>query len=229
MPVDAQGEPDVGLATVRVARKRIGDYAIGNYYVVLDGGTIGKVASGCELTSPLEPGRHQLKVRTRDRVSRSRTLAFEVGAGKIAHFECELKWVGGLGLVPCAGCLALGKALDCLAGGFAAQLTSYDKCRATHASLEGSRPGNRRREHYRAPSLSSDAHSRNSPRTRPGSSPEAERGPVERFRHTPRFLPGPFRRETVGSSSNRRCSHWPRLLVPDHRSARREGHSASPT
>lgn len=90
MPVDAQGEPDVGLATVRVARKRIGRYAIGNYYVVLDGGTIGKVASGCELTSSLEPGRHQLKVRTRDRVSRSRTLELEVGAGEIAHFECEL-------------------------------------------------------------------------------------------------------------------------------------------
>ena len=90
MSVDAQGKTKFGLAKVRVARKRLSRYTIGGYYVVLDGATIGKVASGRELTSSVEPGRHQLKVRTRDRLSRSRTLEFEVGAGEIAHFECEL-------------------------------------------------------------------------------------------------------------------------------------------
>lgn len=81
-------------ATLKVTHKTIGvEVRRGTYEVVLDGERVGSVELHGTFETPVEPGRHSLKVRSGRDSSRTRT--FDAADGEVVSFRC-----GGKSILP---------------------------------------------------------------------------------------------------------------------------------
>jgi hypothetical protein len=77
-------------ATLTLRHKAIGaEVRRGKYDVVVDGESVGSVAMNDTFETPVEPGRHNLQVRSGR--SSSRTTAFEAADGETVSFRCTGK------------------------------------------------------------------------------------------------------------------------------------------
>ena len=77
-------------ATLKVTHKAIGaEVRRAAYDVVLDGTRVGSVEMNDTFETPVEPGRHTLRVRSGRNSSRAKT--FEIGDGETAAFRCTGK------------------------------------------------------------------------------------------------------------------------------------------
>ncbi len=77
-------------ATLRLTHKAIGvEIRRGTYEVVLDGERVGSVEMDGTFETPVDPGRHTLKVRSGRNSSRTRT--FDAAEGDIVGFRCSGK------------------------------------------------------------------------------------------------------------------------------------------
>ena len=81
-------------ATLRLTHKTIGvEVRRGTYEVVLDGERVGSVALDGTFETPVESGRHTLKVRSGRNSSRTKT--FDAADGDLVSFRC-----GGKSILP---------------------------------------------------------------------------------------------------------------------------------
>ena len=77
-------------ATLKLTHKTIGvEVRRGTYEVVLDGQRVGSVELNDTFETPVEPGRHTLKLRNGR--NSSRTKAFDAADGEIVSFRCSGK------------------------------------------------------------------------------------------------------------------------------------------
>jgi hypothetical protein len=77
-------------ATLKVTHKAIGvEVRRGPYEVMLDGERVGSVELNDTFETPVEPGRHTLKLRSGRSSSRPRT--FDAADGEIVSFRCSGK------------------------------------------------------------------------------------------------------------------------------------------
>jgi hypothetical protein len=77
-------------ATLTLAHKAIGaEVRRGTYEVLLDGERVGSVEMNDALETPIEPGRHTLRVRSGRNSSRAKT--FDADDGEIVAFRCTGK------------------------------------------------------------------------------------------------------------------------------------------
>lgn len=77
-------------ATLKVTHKAIGaEVRRGTYEVVLDGQRVGSVEMNGTFETLIEPGRHQLKVRSGR--NSSRTMTFGAAEGDTVAFRCTGK------------------------------------------------------------------------------------------------------------------------------------------
>jgi|SRR3954454_23460668 hypothetical protein len=77
-------------ATLRLTHKTIGvEVRRGPYEVVLDGERVGSVEMNGTFETPVEPGRHALKLRSGR--NSSRTKMFDAADGEIVGFRCSGK------------------------------------------------------------------------------------------------------------------------------------------
>lgn len=77
-------------ATLKLTHKTIGvEVRRGTYEVVLDGQRVGSVALNDTFETPVEPGRHTLKLRSGR--NSSRTKAFDAADGEVVSFRCSGK------------------------------------------------------------------------------------------------------------------------------------------
>ena len=77
-------------ATLKVAHKAIGAEVRRNAFdVLVDGKRVGSVEMNGTLETPVEPGRHTLKVR--DGRKSSGTETFDAAAGEVVAFRCTGK------------------------------------------------------------------------------------------------------------------------------------------
>jgi len=81
-------------ATLRLTHKTTGlEIRRGTYEVVLDGERVGSVELNDTFETPVEPGRHALKLRSGRNSSRTKT--FDAADGEIVSFRC-----GGKSILP---------------------------------------------------------------------------------------------------------------------------------
>jgi hypothetical protein len=77
-------------ATLKLTHKTIGvEIRRGTYEVVLDGERVGSVELNDTFETPVEPGRHTLKVRSGRNSSRTKT--FDAADDEIVSFRCSGK------------------------------------------------------------------------------------------------------------------------------------------
>jgi hypothetical protein len=77
-------------ATLKLTHKTTGvEVRRGTYEVVLDGQRVGSVELNDTFETPVEPGRHTLKLRSGR--NSSRTKAFDATDGEIVSFRCSGK------------------------------------------------------------------------------------------------------------------------------------------
>lgn len=77
-------------ATLTVTHKSFGaEVRRGTYDVLLDGARVGSVEMNETFTTPVEPGRHTLQVRSGRNSSRAK--AFDAGDGEVIAFRCTGK------------------------------------------------------------------------------------------------------------------------------------------
>jgi hypothetical protein len=77
-------------ATLKLTHKAIGvEIRRGPYEVVLDGQRVGLVELNDTFETPVEPGRHTLKLRSGRNSSRTKT--FDAADGEIVSFRCSGK------------------------------------------------------------------------------------------------------------------------------------------
>ncbi len=77
-------------ATLRLAHKTIGvEIRRGTYEIVLDGRHVGSVELNDTFETPVEPGRHTLKVRSGR--NSSPTTTFDATDGEVVSFRCSGK------------------------------------------------------------------------------------------------------------------------------------------
>jgi hypothetical protein len=77
-------------ATLTLTHKAIGvEVRRGTYDVMVDGERVGSVEMNDTFETPVEPGRHNLQVRSGR--SSSRTTAFEAADGETVSFRCTGK------------------------------------------------------------------------------------------------------------------------------------------
>lgn len=77
-------------ATLKVAHKAIGaEVRRGTYDIVVDGERAGSVELNGTFETPVEPGRHTLKIRNGRNSSRS--VTFDAAEGQIIAFRCSGK------------------------------------------------------------------------------------------------------------------------------------------
>lgn len=77
-------------ATLKLTHKAIGvEIRRGTYEVVLDGERVGSVELNDTFETPVEPGRHTLKLRSGRNSSRTKT--FDAAEGEIVSFRCSGK------------------------------------------------------------------------------------------------------------------------------------------
>jgi hypothetical protein len=77
-------------ATLKLTHKTIGvEIRRGTYEVVLDGQRVGSVELNDTFETPVEPGRHTLKLRSGRNSSRTKT--FDAVEGDIVNFRCSGK------------------------------------------------------------------------------------------------------------------------------------------
>jgi hypothetical protein len=77
-------------ATLKLTHETIGvEIRRGTYEVVLDGQRVGSVELNDTFETPMEPGRHSLKVRSGRNSSRTKT--FDAADGEIVSFRCSGK------------------------------------------------------------------------------------------------------------------------------------------
>lgn len=77
-------------ATLKLTHKTIGvEIRRGTYEVLLDGERVGSVELNDTFETPVEPGRHTLKVRSGRNSSRTKT--FDAADGEIVSFRCSGK------------------------------------------------------------------------------------------------------------------------------------------
>jgi hypothetical protein len=77
-------------ATLKLTHKAIGaEVRRGTYDIVLDGEHVGSVEMNDTFTTPVEPGRHSLQVRSGR--SSSRTKTFDATDGETIAFRCTGK------------------------------------------------------------------------------------------------------------------------------------------
>jgi hypothetical protein len=77
-------------ATLNLTHKTIGvEVRRGSYEVVLDGHRVGSVELNDTFETPVEPGRHTLKLRSGRNSSRTKT--FDAADGEIISYQCSGK------------------------------------------------------------------------------------------------------------------------------------------
>ena len=77
-------------ATLKLTHKTIGvEVRRGPYEIVLDGQRVGSVVLNGTFETPVEPGRHTLKLRSGRNSSRTKT--FDAAAGDVVSFRCSGK------------------------------------------------------------------------------------------------------------------------------------------
>jgi hypothetical protein len=77
-------------ATLKLAHRAFGmEVRRGTYDVVLDGERVGSVEMNDTFETPVEPGRHTLKVRNGRNSSRTKT--FDAAEGETVRFRCSGK------------------------------------------------------------------------------------------------------------------------------------------
>ena len=77
-------------ATLKLTHKTIGvEVRRGMYEVLLDGQPVGSVELNDTFETPVEPGRHTLKLRSGR--NSSRTKIFDAADGEIVNFRCSGK------------------------------------------------------------------------------------------------------------------------------------------
>jgi hypothetical protein len=77
-------------ATLKLTHKTIGvEVRRGTYEILLDGKRVGSVELNDTFETPLEPGRHTLKLRSGRNSSRTKT--FDAADGEIVRFRCSGK------------------------------------------------------------------------------------------------------------------------------------------
>jgi hypothetical protein len=77
-------------ATLKLTHETIGvEIRRGTYEVVLDGQRVGSVELNDTFETPVEPGRHTLKLRSGRNSSRTKT--FDAADGEIVSFRCSGK------------------------------------------------------------------------------------------------------------------------------------------
>jgi hypothetical protein len=77
-------------AALKLTHKTIGvEIRRGTYEVVLDGERVGSVELNDTFETPVEPGRHTLKIRSGRNSSRTKT--FDAADGEIVSFRCSGK------------------------------------------------------------------------------------------------------------------------------------------
>jgi hypothetical protein len=77
-------------AALKLTHKTIGvEIRRGTYEVVLDGERVGSVELNDTFETPIEPGRHTLKIRSGRNSSRTKT--FDATEGEIVSFRCSGK------------------------------------------------------------------------------------------------------------------------------------------
>ena len=77
-------------ATLRLTHKAIGvEVRRAPYEILLDGERVGSVDMNDTLETPVEPGRHTLKLRSGRNSSRTRT--FDAADGEVVSFRCTGK------------------------------------------------------------------------------------------------------------------------------------------
>jgi hypothetical protein len=77
-------------ATLKLAHKAIGaEVRRGRYDAMLDGERVGSVEMNDTLETPIEPGRHTLKLRSGRNSSRTKT--FDAADGETVAFRCTGK------------------------------------------------------------------------------------------------------------------------------------------
>jgi hypothetical protein len=75
-------------ATLRVTRQGVGiELRRGEFEVLVDGKSVGSVQYGETVETPLEPGRHTLRLRVGRYSSRDRS--FDAADGEIVSFRCH--------------------------------------------------------------------------------------------------------------------------------------------
>ena len=81
-------------ATLKLTHKAIGvEVRRGTYDIVLDRERVGSLGMNETFETPVEPGRHTLKIR--DGRNSSRTATFDVEEGQVVAFRC-----GGKNILP---------------------------------------------------------------------------------------------------------------------------------
>jgi hypothetical protein len=81
-------------ATLRLTHKTIGvEVRRGPYEILLDGQRVGTVELNDTFETPIEPGRHALKLRSGRNSSRTKT--FDATDGEVVSFRC-----GGKSILP---------------------------------------------------------------------------------------------------------------------------------
>lgn len=87
-------------ATLRVTRETFGvELTRGEFEIAVDGKSVGSVKHGDTVETPLEPGRHTLRIRKGRYSSRDRT--FDAADSEIVSFRCSgailwPRWVASL-------------------------------------------------------------------------------------------------------------------------------------
>jgi hypothetical protein len=77
-------------ATLKLTHKTIGvEIRRGTYVVMLDGQRVGSVELNDTFETPVEPGRHTLKIRSGRNSSRTKT--FDAADGEIVSYRCSGK------------------------------------------------------------------------------------------------------------------------------------------
>ncbi len=77
-------------ATLKVSRKTIGvEVRRGTYDVFVDGERVGSIELHDTLETPVEPGRHTLRIRNGRNSSRTQT--FDAAEGQVIAFHCSGK------------------------------------------------------------------------------------------------------------------------------------------
>ena len=77
-------------ATLTLTHKTIGvEIRRGPYEVVLDGDDVGSVELNDTFKTPVEPGRHTLRIRSGRNSSRTKT--FDAAEGEVVSFRCSGK------------------------------------------------------------------------------------------------------------------------------------------
>jgi hypothetical protein len=75
-------------ATLKVTREGIGiELRRGSFDITVDGTSVGSLAYGQTLETPLKPGRHTLRVRVSRYSSRDRS--FDATDGQVVSFRCH--------------------------------------------------------------------------------------------------------------------------------------------